>query len=138
MGTFDLFHSGHAKFLERCRMVAGAGTVTVGLNTDDFAGSYKRPPVVPYDGRRRVLLACRYVDAVEANAQPDGSALDVLGRVRPDAVCAGMDWYPSEGRDWFAQIGVPRSWFAQRGVAVVWLPYTEGVSTTALINAMAA
>lgn len=132
MGTFDLFHAGHAAFLEHCRDMAD--DVWVGLNTDAFAESYKRKPTIDFAGRAAVLLACRYVDHVVPNDQPGGSAMELVKIVNPDIVAATMDYHPSNGKDWFAQVGIPEAWFAKHGIDVEWIPYTEGVSSS-LINA---
>lgn len=139
MGTYDLFHSGHVAHLHRCRTLAGGdGEVIVGLNTDRFAGVYKRPPIITYPEREAVLLSCRYVDAVVPNDQTDGSTRDLIEAVSPDLLVHTWDWHPSGGRDYWRQIGVTRQWLKERGTAFLWLPYTEGVSTTAIIERLAA
>jgi len=139
LGTFDLFHEGHVEFLRRCRAIADTtphGSVVVGLNTDRFAAAYKRPPVIPYHGRESVLRACRYVDDVVANDQADGSAADVIDALSPDIVAVTMDWHPTSGRDWFEQIGLAPGWFRGRAIGIEWIPYTHGVSTTAIKAAL--
>lgn len=130
MGTFDLFHAGHVAFLRKCRELAGNGDVIVGLNTDAFASRYKRQPTVDYAGREVVLRACRFVDDVVPNEQPGGSAVVLVEEVAPDIVAATMDYHPSNGKDWFVQVGIPAEWFADRGIAIEWIPYTTGVSSS--------
>ena len=68
-GTFDLIHSGHIRFLRACRRIAGdEGQVVLALNTDEFVETYKgKAPVMTYDERKTVLLACKYVDDVVPN-----------------------------------------------------------------------
>ncbi|RXE55136.1 phosphopantetheine adenylyltransferase [Methanoculleus taiwanensis] len=52
-GTFDPLHAGHRKLLTRSFQVAGQdGLVTIGITTDEFAGS-KIHPVRPFEERRR-------------------------------------------------------------------------------------
>ncbi len=64
-GTFDLFHAGHAAFLERCHEL---GDVVVSLNTDEFIVEYKgKAPVMTYRERAAVLLASKWVTAVVPN-----------------------------------------------------------------------
>lgn len=139
LGTFDILHEGHVRFLERCRRIAGPdGQVVIGLNSDEFAASYKRPPAVPWYSRATALRACRHVDIVLRNDQDGGSALGLIESVAPDAIVTSMDWFPTEGRDWFVQIGVPRSWFQERGVLIVWAPYTAGISTTDILARLSA
>ena len=133
MGTYDLFHVGHVNFLRYCRGLAGPdGTVIVGLNTDRFAESYKRRPTIAYAGREAVLLACKYVDGVIPNDQPGGSAASVIEMVNPDFIAATEDYRPGNGKDWFEQVGVPEAWFRDNGIIIEWVPYTDGVSSSAI------
>lgn len=139
LGTFDLFHAGHVEFLRRCRYIGASWMsphVVVGLNTDRFAGTYKRPPIIDYEGRAAVLRACRYVDDVVPNDQADGTAADVIGLVYPRVIAVSMDWHPSTGRDWYEQIGLAPDWFDGRSIRIEWVPYTPGVSTSAIVAAL--
>lgn len=127
MGVFDLFHRGHVRLLSRCRALAGEGSVTVGLNTDEFTERYKGSrPVVSYADRRAVLEACRYVDTVIPNAQPDGSARDVIEDSGAQLIVVA-GW---RDKDYLGQIGVSQDWLDERDVWVLHIPYTDGISTT--------
>ncbi len=129
LGTFDLFHAGHVNFLRTCREIAVNGRVTVALNTDRFAASYKRPPVIDYEGRKTVLEACRYVDRVVPNDQADGTAWDAVLKVQPALIAASEDW---RYRDWFSQVGMPEAELTGLGIKVRWVPYTAGISSSEL------
>ena len=123
-GTFDLFHRGHANFLQRCKEI---GDVTVALNTDEFIWEYKnKMPVMSYTEREEVLLACRYVDRVipnfgGANSKPS------IELVQPDIVIIGSDW---ARKDYYAQMQFDQDWLDQRGIALCYIPYTDGISST--------
>jgi glycerol-3-phosphate cytidylyltransferase len=127
IGTFDLFHAGHVNLLARCRILAGKrGLVIVGLNSDEFVTQYKgRPPVIRYADRFRVVSACRYVDRVVAGSGADSKP--VIESVGPDIIAVGSDW---ETKDYNAQIGVTERWLSDQGIATVFLPYTEGISSS--------
>lgn len=135
LGTFDLFHAGHVNILNRCRAIASeddrqGGSVVVGLNTDDFVTSYKgRAPVIAYGDREAVVKACRYVDAVLPNDQPDGTVRGLVAAVRPRVIVVGSDW---QNRDYLAQIGLSPWDLFDRDIRIVYHPYTEGISTTAI------
>jgi cytidyltransferase-like protein len=58
----DLFHFGHVEFLRQAKALGDH--LTVGLVTDQRAASYKRSPILSYDERKAVILACRHVDEV--------------------------------------------------------------------------
>lgn len=123
-GTFDLFHAGHVNFLRECSKF---GSVTVALNTDEFIEAYKgKPPVMSYQERAEVLLACRYVDDVVPNF--DGAdSKTAIDWVAPDVVIIGSDWAV---RDYYAQMGFTQSWLDQRGISLCYIPYTQGISST--------
>lgn len=143
-GSFDLFHYGHVRFLRRCRDLAGPreserlgigavgnpmilNRVVVSLNTDEFITSYKgRPPIIPYDGRREILEACRYVDEVVPNVGGADSR-PAIALVEPNIVAVGSDW---ADRDYHGQMGFTPEWLAERGIRLVYFPYTAGIAAS--------
>ncbi len=129
-GTFDLFHYGHVRLLHSCKNLAGVdGKVIVALNTDEFIEAYKgRPPVIPFEGRRAVLEACRYVDVVIPNTGGADSKPAILA-AKPDMIAVGSDW---KDRDYYAQMGFSEAWLKERGIGLIYLPYTEGISSSAI------
>lgn len=135
LGTFDMFHAGHVNLLRRCRDLAGLlGNVTVGLNTDDFVERYKhRAPVIGFADREAVLYACRYVDDVMANDQPGGSAWRLIESAAPDVIVVGDDWLD---RDYLGQLGVEADDLDEREIRVMFVPYTKGISSSAIRAAL--
>jgi glycerol-3-phosphate cytidylyltransferase len=126
-GTFDLLHSGHTNFLKRCSQMAEY--VVVSLNTDEFIEEYKgKPPVISYADRRDVLLACRYVDHVIPNSGGTDSR-PAIEEVQPDIIAIGTDW---ARRDYYKQMGFDQDWLDDRGIALIYIPYTQGISSTAV------
>lgn len=125
-GTFDLFHSGHANFLERCSEL---GSVTVSLNTDEFITAYKKkPPVMSYAERARVLLSCRYVSRVIPN-YGGADSTPAIETIAPNLIVVGSDW---ARRDYYSQMGFTQDWLDERGIGLVYIPYTDGISSTAI------
>ena len=129
-GTFDLFHSGHARFLKACkRFVGSEGEVVVALNTDAFIQAYKgRPPIMSFAERKEILLACKYVDSVVANIGGADSKPSIE-LVMPDYVVIGDDW---ARKDYYAQMQFTQEWLDQLDIQLVYVPYTPGISTTDL------
>ena len=129
-GTFDLLHSGHVRFLQACRKIAGHdGTVVVSLNTDEFISAYKgKPPVMSFAERKEVLQALRCVDRVVANVGGADSKPAILD-VMPDFVVIGSDWAV---RDYYAQMQFTQAWLDDLEITLLYVPYTEGISTTDL------
>lgn len=125
-GTFDLFHSGHANFLKQCHSY---GNVIVSLNTDEFIKSYKgKAPIMTYQERKAVLESCKYVWMVIENSGGADSR-PAIELAQPDIVAIGSDW---ARRDYHAQMGFTQDWLDDLGIDLLYIPYTQGISTTEL------
>lgn len=115
-GTFDLFHLGHVRLLKR---LAGLGDrLVIGCSTDEFNAKKGKKSVMSYAQRVEILAACRYVDHVFPEEDWAQKREDIL-REGAKVFGIGADW---EGK--FDDLGDI--------VKVVYLPRTEGVSTTNL------
>lgn len=127
-GTFDLFHAGHAAFLKRCKEIAGRdGNVIVSLNTDEFIADYKgKSPVMTYDERLEVLMACMYVDEVVPNIGGANSRI-AIELQSPDLIVIGSDW---ARKDYYEQMWFTQDWLDERGIGLCYIPYTKGISST--------
>lgn len=119
IGTFDIPHAGHARFLREC---ARFGRLMVGVNSDDFVLTYKGALPVFSEVERMNLIRGMGYD-VFLN---DGPGADLIRRLQPDVLAVGSDWI---NRDYLRQIGV-----TSLDCALVFLPYTDGISTTEIRN----
>lgn len=125
-GTFDLIHSGHVNFLRQC---AEIGQVTVALNTDQFIRAYKgKPPIMTYNERKAVLSELRCVQEVIAN-EGGADSTQAIEAVDPNVIAIGSDW---ARRDYYKQMGFTQDWLDERGIGLLYIPYTQGISTTEL------
>lgn len=113
-GTFDLFHVGHVRLLQRLRALGTS--LVVGLSTDEFNAGKGKQSVIPYEARKEVLQACRYVDKVIPENSWDQKASDIH-RENASIFAMGDDW---AGR--FDELAA----FCE----VVYLPRTRDISTT--------
>jgi glycerol-3-phosphate cytidylyltransferase len=127
-GTFDLFHSGHANLLKRCREIAGEdGTVIVSLNPDDFILKYKgHAPICSEIERKTVLESCMYVDEVIMNVGGHDSKI-AIEMVEPDYIVIGSDW---ARRDYYKQMGFDQRWLDEKNIGLCYVPYTKAISST--------
>jgi len=124
-GTFDLFHRGHVNFLRQCKEIGDH--LTVSLNTDEFIYRYKgNYSVMSYEDRKEILLSCRYVDEVIPNEDGEDSKPAIL-LVNPKFVVIGSDWAK---KDYYKQMNFTQQWLDNNGMILVYLPYTENISTT--------
>jgi len=132
-GTFDLFHSGHVNLLKRCREVAGDGKVVVALNTDDFIFQFKnKKPICSEQERLDVLLACKYVDEVVMNVGGQDSRISIE-MVGPNYIVVGSDWAK---KDYYSQMSFTQEWLDERGIGLVYVPYTQTISSTKIRGRM--
>ena len=125
-GVFDMFHVGHLNLLERCK--EQCDTLIVGLCNDDYVRNVKHhEPVFPEGDRYRILAALRCVDRVEfVDPEVTSDKMKAWKLFGYDALFSGDDWKGSE------RYAKTEQELAEVGAHVVWLPYTQGVSTTQL------
>ena len=57
-GSFDLFHQGHARLLQRLSMLGSE--LIVGCSTDAYSEAMGVPAVTSYAQRRLMLESCRF------------------------------------------------------------------------------
>ena len=129
-GTFDLFHYGHARFLEQCSKY---GKVIVAINTDDFCERYKRKPVLTLGERIESVAACKWVDEVIVNIgdEDSGVTIDTIKDKKVTHIAHGDDW---TGDSLIEQLGISQEWLDERGISMLYVPYTKGISTSDIIG----
>lgn len=121
-GTFDMFHYGHLRILQRSRALCDR--LVVGVASDEFnmRKDKHRVPVFPWEQRAAIVAELKCVDEVFKEDCEEKKA-DYIREHHADVFIIGADY---EGRfDWLKEAC---------GVEVVYLPRTPGVSTTDLIT----
>ncbi len=119
-GTFDLLHYGHVRLLQQASKLGDY--LIVGLSTDEFNALKGKKSFYPYEIRREMLEALRYVDLVIPEASWNQKPHDIQ-TYHADIVCMGGDW---KGDSRFEAL---RSY-----CDVVYLNRTAGISTTEVKN----
>lgn len=84
-GSWDLFHVGHAEYLERAKALGDL--LIVGVDSDEKVRARKGPhrPVVPEEERVRILCHVRHVDVVTLKPQSEAKN-GLIKLVRPDVL----------------------------------------------------
>ena len=122
-GVFDMFHIGHLNILKRAK--EQCDYLIVGVSTDEVVESYKnKKPIIPFEERIAIVGELKCVD--EAVPQTSMNKMEAWDKYHFNALFHGSDW---QGSDMFNKIADE---FATVGVDVVFLPHTEGVSSTLL------
>jgi phosphoenolpyruvate mutase len=124
----DLIHPGHLNILKKA---VELGEVTIGLLTDAAIASYKRVPYMTFEQRREVVENLKGVTRVVPQETLD--YVPNLEAFRPDFVVHGDDW--REGVQSQIRQRVINA-LAKWGGQLVEVPYTEGISSTALQKAL--
>lgn len=88
-GSFDLFHQGHARLLQRLSMMGSE--LVVGCSTDAYNEKMGVPAVTPYAQRRLMLESCRFVSRVIAEQDWDQKYTDIIN-YNVSIFAMGDDW----------------------------------------------
>jgi glycerol-3-phosphate cytidylyltransferase len=121
-GTFDLIHHGHINILRRAK--AMGDYLIVALSTDEFNAGKGKKVYYKYDERKLILEAIKYVDEVIPETCWEQKTDDVV-KHHVSVFVIGDDW-----RGKFD--------FLKPYCEVVYLPRTEGISTTQIKNELGA
>jgi len=118
-GTFDVFHLGHLRILQRAKKLGDY--LFVGISTDALNFSKKgRNPVYSQKERMEIVDSIRYVDRVFFEESLEQKA-SYLKQYKADILVMGDDW---QGEfDHFQKI-----------CKVVYLPRTPSISTSEVIE----
>ena len=115
-GTFDLLHYGHIRLLRRAAQMGDY--LIVALSTDEFNAGKGKKSFYPYEVRREMLEAIRYVDLVIPEYSWE-QKVDDIKKYGIDVVVMGGDWAGSD-----------RFEYLRDYCELVFLDRTPGISTT--------
>lgn len=122
-GVYDMFHIGHLNILKRAK--EQCDYLIVGVSTDKLVESYKhKTPIIPFEERMAIVEAIKYVDQVVAQESMDKFA--AWEKLHFNAIFHGDDW---KGSSMYDEI---EKRLASVGVDIVFLPHTDGTSSTML------
>ncbi|MBO4997364.1 MAG: glycerol-3-phosphate cytidylyltransferase [Lachnospira sp.] len=113
-GTFDLLHVGHINLLRRAKELGDY--LLVVLSSDEFNALKGKKAYYSYEDRKIILEAIKYVDEVIPEYNWEQKISDVQDN-NIDVFVMGHDW-------------TGKFDFLKDYCEVVYLPRTEGISTT--------
>ena len=125
-GVFDMFHIGHLNILKRAKQMCDF--LIVGVSTDEVVLENKNKlPIIPFNNRVEIVESIKYVDKVISQKR-----YDIEGKIQTvvdngvSVVFVGSDW---QGTDKWNEI---EKALAKIGCDVVYLPHTDGISSSLL------
>lgn len=124
-GVYDMFHIGHLNILERAK--SQCDYLIVGVSTDELVERDKhKRPIIPFAARCRIVAAIRYVDEVVPQIDKDKLAAYHRLPQKFNKMFVGSDWQGSAAWQQYEEQ------FAPYGVEIIYLPHTDGISSTIL------
>lgn len=115
-GTFDLFHIGHLRLLERARALGDS--LIVGISTDEFNAVKGKRTFIEFRHRIEIVRSLRCVDRVFPETCWEQKRNDVA-KYKADIFIMGSDW-------------TGKFDFLKDQCEVLYLPRTEKISSTEL------
>ena len=122
-GVFDMFHIGHLRLLQRAK--EQCDFLIVGVSTDELVLKDKNKlPIIPLEDRMEIVKGLKCVDKVVV--QEDKNKFSAWEKYHFNKMFVGSDWQGTP--QW---LGFEKQ-FQPVGVEIVYLSYTQGISSTKL------
>lgn len=122
-GVFDLFHIGHLNIIKKAKELCDF--LVVGVSTDELVEREKnKTPFIPFSERIQIVESIKYVDKVVP--QYNKNKMEAWERIKFKRMFVGSDWQGSP--QWQSY----EEQFSKTGVEIIYLPHTDGISSTIL------
>jgi glycerol-3-phosphate cytidylyltransferase len=125
-GVYDLFHIGHLNLLKNAKGMCDY--LVVGVTVDELVAYKGKKAMIPFEDRIEIVRSCKYVDA--AVPQYDMDKLTACKKLGAKFLFVGDDWYGTEKWQNYEKE------FAKEGIKIVYFPYTKGISSTKINEAL--
>ncbi len=111
-GVFDIVHSGHVKFLERCKNLEKDSKLIVVISRDKTVLRERgRKSVMREEERKKIVESLNPVDeAILGNEEPD--KLKIVEKIKPDLIVLGYDqeWDEKKLKNDLIVLGYDQEW----------------------------
>lgn len=125
-GVYDLFHIGHLNLLKNAKGMCDK--LVVGVTVDELVTYKGKYAMIPYEDRLEIVRSIKYVDA--AIPQNDMDKITACRKLGADYLFVGDDWFETDKwKDYEKQA-------KEYGIKIIYFPYTKGVSSTKINNAL--
>ena len=125
-GVYDMFHIGHLNVIRNAKKYCKC--LIVGVTIDEIVLKNKgKLPVIPFDERIEIVKSIRYVDKVipQTDYSIDGKIKTAVEN-KIDVMFVGSDWQNTN--KW----KTIEKELKRIGIDVIYLPHTDGISSTIL------
>lgn len=100
----------------------------VGVTVDELVKYKGKEAMIPYEDRSEIVRSCKYVDAVVPQSNMDKLAM--CKKLGASYLFVGDDWYGTEKWKNYEKE------FAEAGIKIIYFPYTKGISSTKIREAL--
>ena len=104
--------------------------LVVGVTVDELVQYKGKSAMIPFEDRIEIVRSCKYVDA--AVPQYDMDKLKACKKLGATMLFVGDDWYGTEKWKKYEED------LAREGIKIVYFPYTQGISSTRITEALSA
>lgn len=126
-GVYDMFHIGHLNIIRNAKK--NCDYLIVGVSTDELVQQEKeKKPMIPFEERCEIIASLKYVDQVVP--QYNKNKLEAWKKYHFSKMFVGSDWQGTPQWKAFEQQ------FASLPVEIIYLPHTDGISSTYLTDRM--
>ena len=125
-GVYDLFHIGHLNLLKNAKGMCDK--LIVGVTVDGLVAYKGKHAMISFEDRIEIVRSIKYVDA--AVPQYDMDKLNACKKLGATVLFVGDDWF---GKEKWAKYEED---FARDGIKFVYFPYTKGISSTKITQAL--
>ena len=123
---YDLFHIGHLNLLKNAKGMCDK--LIVGVTVDELVAYKGKKAMIPFEDRIEIVRSIKYVDA--AVPQHDMDKLAACKKLGAKILFVGDDWYATEKWQEYEKD------FEKEGIRIIYFPYTKGVSSTIITEAL--
>lgn len=127
-GVYDLFHIGHLNLLKNAKGMCDK--LIVGVTTDDLVAYKGKKAMIPFEDRIEIIRAIKFVDAVVPQADMD--KVTMCRKLKANILFVGDDWYATDKWKHYEEQ------LQGDGIQIVYFPYTKGISSTKISEALKA
>jgi len=125
-GVYDLFHIGHLNLLKNAKGMCDK--LIVGVTVDELVAYKGKQAMIPFEDRIEIVRSIKYVDA--AVPQYNMDKLEACKKLGAQFLFVGDDWYGTEKWQEYEKQ------FEAEGIKIVYFPYTKGISSTKINEAL--
>lgn len=125
-GVYDLFHIGHLNLLKNAKGMCDK--LIVGVTVDELVAYKGKNAMIPFEDRMEIVRSIKYVDAVVP--QYDMDKLTACKKLGASVLFVGDDWYGTDKWNEYEKS------FNEAGIRIVYFPYTKGISSTKITEAL--